>query len=112
MLTTRTSYVMVRCVKIGAMKNTRLSIILAALVLASPLAHASLASGAHEFKEDAKTAGRDTGHAVSHAVHAVGHGAKSAGHAIGHGAKEAGHAVADTTKHGYHATKKFVTGHS
>jgi Ni/Co efflux regulator RcnB len=83
------------------MKKTRISIIVAALVMASPLAHASLASGAHQFKEDARTAGRDTGHAVGHAARAVGHGAKSAGHA-----------VADATKHGYHATKKFVTGHA
>jgi Ni/Co efflux regulator RcnB len=94
------------------MKKTRISIIVAALVMASPLAHASLASGAHQFKEDARTAGRDTGHAVGHAARAVGHGAKSAGQAIGHGAKSAGHAVADATKHGYHATKKFVTGHA
>jgi hypothetical protein len=72
-----------------------------ALALASPMAHASLKSGAHQFKTDAKRAGKETGHAVRDAVHAVGHGAKSAGHA-----------VADASKHGYHATRKFVTGHS
>ncbi|HWT39194.1 MAG TPA: hypothetical protein VN289_23105 [Paraburkholderia sp.] len=82
------------------MKTSRISLIAAVLALASPLAHASLASGAHQFKTDAKAAGKDTGHAVRNAVHAVGHGAKSAGHA-----------VADATKHGYHATRKFVTGH-
>jgi hypothetical protein len=71
--------------------------VLAAL---SPLAHASVASDAHEVKSDVKTAGKETGHAVRGTVHAVGRGAKAAGHA-----------VADATKHGYHATKKFVTGH-
>lgn len=84
------------------MKNTnRISIVVLALAAISPLAHASLASGAHQFKSDVKTAGRDTGHAVRNGVHAIGHGVKSAGHA-----------VADTPKHGYHATKKFVTGHA
>lgn len=112
MLTCRISCVTIRYGTIGAMKKTTISIVVAALAMVSSLAHASLASGAHRFKEDAKTAGRETGHAVGHAAHAVGDGAKSAGHAIGHGAKSAGHAVADTTKHGYHATKKFVTGHS
>ncbi|MDR5782289.1 hypothetical protein QCE63_23070 [Caballeronia sp. LZ065] len=73
-----------------------LPLVLAAL---SPLAHASLAEGAHEFKEDAKSAGRQTGHA-----------ARDAAHAIGQGAKTAGHAVADTSKRGYHATKKWITG--
>ena len=82
------------------MKTPRISIIVAMLAVVSPLAHASLASGAHQCKTDAKTAGRETGHAVRDGVHAVGHGAKAAGHA-----------VADATKHGYHATKKFVTGH-
>jgi hypothetical protein len=80
------------------MKKTIVVLMLAAL---SPLAHASLASGAHQFKNDAKTAGKKTGHAVHEAATAVGHGAKAAGHA-----------VADATKHGYHATKKFVTGHA
>lgn len=72
-----------------------------ALVLAvlSSLAHASLATGAHAFKEDTKAAGKKTGHAV-----------RDAAHAVGSGAKAAGHAVADATRHGYHATKKFVTG--
>ncbi|SMG06679.1 hypothetical protein [Paraburkholderia susongensis] len=83
------------------MKKTRISIIVCMLAVLSPLAHASLATGAHEFKSDVKTAGKKTGHAVSDAVHAVGRGAKSAGHS-----------VADATKHGYHATKKFVTGHA
>ncbi|WP_434111716.1 hypothetical protein [Paraburkholderia caffeinilytica] len=81
-------------------KNTKISIVLFALVVLSPLAHASLATGAHEFKNDVKTAGKKSGHAVRDATHAVGRGAKTAGHA-----------VADTTRHGYHATKKFVTGH-
>jgi hypothetical protein len=84
------------------MKNmTRISLVVLALASVSPLAHASVASGAHQFKRDVKTAGRDTGHAVRNGVHAIGHGAKTAGHA-----------VADATKHGYHATKKFVTGHA
>jgi len=76
-------------------------VVVAVLAALSPLAHASLASGAHQFKSDAKTAGKETGHAVHNAAVAVGHGAKAAGHA-----------VADTTKRGYHATKKFVTGHA
>ncbi|HEX7913753.1 MAG TPA: hypothetical protein VF534_37535 [Paraburkholderia sp.] len=80
------------------MKKTIIVFVLAAL---SPLAHASVSSGAHKFKSDVKTAGKNTGHAVHNAAVAVGHGAKAAGHA-----------VADTTKHGYHATKKFVTGHA
>ncbi|NML31013.1 hypothetical protein HHL14_09215 [Paraburkholderia sp. G-4-1-8] len=83
------------------MKRTRVSLVLLVLTALSPLAHASVASGAHTFKNDVKTAGRNTGHAVRDATHAVGHGVKSAGHA-----------VADATRHGYHATKKFVTGHA
>ena len=83
------------------MKKTRISIILFVLAVLSPLAHANLATGAHEFKSDVKTAGKKSGHAVRDATHAVGRGAKTAGHA-----------VADTTRHGYHATKKFVTGHA
>jgi hypothetical protein len=82
------------------MKKTGISIVLFVLAGLSPLAHASLATGAHEFKNDVKTAGKKTGHAV-----------RGIAHAVGHGTKEAGHAIADTTKHGYHATKKFVTGH-
>ena len=82
------------------MKKRRISIILFVLAMLSPLAHATLATGAHEFKNDVKTAGKKTGHAARDAVHAV-----------GHGTKKAGHAVADATRHGYHATKKFVTGH-
>jgi hypothetical protein len=82
------------------MNKMKISFVAVVLAVASSMAHASLSSGAHEFKNDVKTAGRNTGHAVRGAVHAVGHGAKSAGHA-----------VADATKHGYHATKKFVTGH-
>jgi hypothetical protein len=83
------------------MKKTRNSIIVFVLAALSPLAHASLATGAHEFKNDVKTAGKKSGHAVRDATHAVGRGAKTAGHA-----------VAGATKHGYHATKKFVTGHA
>lgn len=86
--------------RIRLMKKTRISIILFVLAVLSPLAHASLAAGAHEFKNDAKTAGKNSGHAVRDGVHAVGRGAKTAGHA-----------VADATRHGYHSTKKFVTGH-
>lgn len=92
------------------MKKTILLVLPIALAALSPLAHASLAEGAHEFKEDAKSAGRQTGHAARDAAHAVGEGAKSAGHAIGEGAKSAGHAVADASKRGYHATKEWVTG--
>ncbi|OLL30704.1 hypothetical protein BTH42_15745 [Burkholderia sp. SRS-W-2-2016] len=83
------------------MKKTRIALILATLTALSPLAHASVSSGAHQFKSDVKTAGRNTGHAVRDGAHAVGHGFKSAGHA-----------VADATRHGYHATRKFVTGHA
>jgi hypothetical protein len=83
------------------MKKTRNSIIVFVLAALSPLAHASLATGAHEFKNDVKTAGKKTGHAVRDATHAVGRGAKTAGHA-----------VAGATRHGYHATKKFVTRHA
>lgn len=81
-------------------KKTRIHIILFALAALSPLAHASLATGAHEFKNDVKTAGKKSGHAI-----------RDAAHAVGHDAKTAGHAVAEATKNGYHATKKFVTGH-
>ncbi|ACC75463.1 hypothetical protein PPMP20_03295 [Paraburkholderia phymatum] len=81
------------------MKTSRISLIVAVLAFASPFAHASLASSAHQLKTDAKAAGKETGHAVRNGVHAIGHGAKSAGRA-----------VADATKHGYHATRKFVTG--
>ncbi|MFL9937355.1 hypothetical protein P0D88_52685 [Paraburkholderia sp. RL18-103-BIB-C] len=83
------------------MKKTGISIILFVLAVLSPLAHANLATGTHEFKNDVKTAGKKSGHAVREATHAVGRGAKTAGHA-----------VADTARHGYHATKKFVTGHA
>ncbi|WP_044043757.1 hypothetical protein [Caballeronia insecticola] len=76
-----------------------LPIAFVALTALSPLAHASLAEGAHEFKEDVKSAGRQTGHA-----------ARDAAHAVGNGAKSAGHAVADASKRGYHATRKWVTG--
>ncbi|SAK97420.1 signal peptide protein [Caballeronia temeraria] len=81
------------------MKKTTLLIVPALLIVLSPFAHASLKSGAHQFKEDVKSAGRQTGHA-----------ARDAAHAIGDGAKSAGHAIADTSKRGYHATKKWVTG--
>jgi len=90
----------ISCGKIKLMKKTRISIVLLVLAVLSPLAHASLATGAHEFKNDVKTAGKKTGHA-----------ARDAAHAVGHGTKKAGHAVADATRHGYHATKNFVTGH-
>ena len=90
----------ISCGKIKVMKKTKISIILFVLAVLSPLAHASLATGAHEFKNDVKTAGKKSGHA-----------ARDAAHAVGHGTKMAGHTVADATRHGYHATKKFVTGH-
>ena len=83
-----------------SMMKKRIQILVLLLAALSPLAHASVSEHAHAFKEDVKTAGKQTGHAISDAAHAVGRGAKSAGHA-----------VADATKHGYHATKKFVTGH-
>ncbi|SAK45296.1 signal peptide protein [Caballeronia catudaia] len=81
------------------MKKTTSLIVLFLLIALSPLAHASVASGAHQFKEDVKSAGRQTGHA-----------ARDAAHAIGDGAKSAGHAIADTSKRGYQATKKWVKG--
>lgn len=74
----------------------------------APAAHADLSEGAHQFKSDVKTAGKETGHAFRDAGHAVAHGAKTAGHAVAHGAKSAGHAIANTTSHGYHATKQWV----
>ncbi|MGF7132959.1 hypothetical protein P3T40_004450 [Paraburkholderia sp. EB58] len=79
------------------MKKFRL--LLAALTLAAltPLAHADLSEGAHQFKTDVKTAGKETGHAIG-----------NAGRAVAHGAKTAGHAVARTTRHGYYATKRWV----
>jgi hypothetical protein len=80
------------------------------MLAVSPFAHASLESGAHDFMEDVKSAGRKTGVAIGDTARAVGHGAKEAGIAVGHGARDAGHAVADASKNGYHATKKFVTG--
>ncbi|MGF6721263.1 hypothetical protein P3T43_000604 [Paraburkholderia sp. GAS41] len=85
-------------------------LLLASLTLATlaPLAHADFAEGAHQFKTDVKTAGKETGHAIGNAGRAVGHGVNSAGHAVAHGAKTAGHAVANTTRHGYYATKHWV----
>jgi hypothetical protein len=79
------------------MKKFRL--LLAALTLAAltPLAHADLSEGAHQFKTDVKTASKETGHAIG-----------NAGRAVAHGAKTAGHAVARTTRHGYYATKRWV----
>ena len=79
------------------MKKFRL--LLAALTLAAltPLAHADLSEGAHQFKTDVKTAGKETGHAIG-----------NAGHAVAHGAKTAGHAIANTTRNGYHKTKRWV----
>lgn len=76
-----------------------LALTVATTAAVSPLAHASVASDAHAFKEGVKEAGRKTGHAVADAARTVGHGAKAAGHA-----------VADTTKRGYYATKKAVKG--
>jgi hypothetical protein len=72
---------------------------LAALTLTalSPLAHADLSQGAHQFKTDVKTAGKETGHAF-----------RDAGHAVAHGAKTAGHAIANTTRNGYYKTKHWV----
>jgi hypothetical protein len=77
----------------------KLRILTTALVFAtlSPLAHADFSEGAHQFKSDVKTAGKQTGHAF-----------RDAGHAIAHGAKTAGHAVADTTRSGYYKTKHWV----
>ena len=46
-----------------------------------------------------KAAGKQGGHAVRDAAHAVGRGAKEAGHAVGGAAKQ-----------GWHATKKAVKG--
>jgi len=79
------------------MKKFRL--LLAALTIAalSPVAHADLSQGAHQFKSDVKSAGKATGHAF-----------RDAGHAVAHGAKKVGHAVANTTRNGYHATKRGV----
>lgn len=88
-----------RYAKIARMKKTTSLIVPFLLIALSPLAHASVASGAHQFKEDLKPAGRQTGHA-----------ARDAAHAIGDGAKSAGHAIADTSKRGYQATKKWVKG--
>src|SRR5476651_2563236 len=51
----------ISCGKIKVMKKTRISIILFVLAVLSPLAHASLATGAHEFKNDVKTAGKKSG---------------------------------------------------
>ncbi|MEW6341304.1 MAG: hypothetical protein RXR20_33710 [Paraburkholderia sp.] len=87
-----------------------LSTALAALTFTTlaPLAHADLSEGAHQFKSDVKTAGKETGHAIANGARAVGHGAKRAGHAVAHGAKSAGHAIAHTTSNGYHATKQWV----
>ncbi|WP_144153441.1 hypothetical protein [Paraburkholderia sp. BCC1885] len=90
------------------MKKFRLLLATLTLTALTPLAHADLAEGAHQFKTDVKTAGKETGHAIGNAGRAVGHGARSAGHAIGRGAKSAGHAVANTTRNGYHATRRWV----
>lgn len=74
---------------------------LAALVALAPVSSATYAADAQSFKQDVKTAGKKTGHAV-----------RDAALAIGHGARKAGHAVADATKRGYHATKRAVGGDS
>jgi hypothetical protein len=77
----------------------KLRILTTALLFAAlnPLAHADVSEGAHQFKSDVKTAGKQTGHAF-----------RDAGHAIAHGAKTAGHAVASTTRNGYYKTKHWV----
>jgi hypothetical protein len=79
------------------MKKFRLSLATLTLAALTPLAHADFAEGAHQFKTDVKTAGKETGHAIG-----------NAGRAVAHGAKTAGHAVARTTRHGYYATKRWV----
>ena len=79
------------------MKKFRLSVATLTLAALTPLAHADFAEGAHQFKADVKTAGKETGHAIG-----------NAGRAVAHGAKTAGHAVARTTRHGYYATKRWV----
>lgn len=88
----------------------RITLLAFAIAFMSPLAHASMASDAHAFKEGVKEAGRKTGHAVADVARTIGHGARDAGTAIGHGARDAGHAVADTTKRGYRATKEAIKG--
>jgi hypothetical protein len=79
------------------MKKFRLLLATLTLAALTPLAHADFAEGAHQFKTDVKTAGKETGHAIG-----------NAGRAVAHGAKTAGHAVARTTRHGYYATKRWV----
>jgi hypothetical protein len=79
------------------MKKHRLLLTALAFAALSPLAHADVSQGAHQFKSDVKSAGKATGHAF-----------RDAGHAIAHGTKKAGHAVANTTRNGYHATKRWV----
>lgn len=82
------------------MTKTKISIMAFVLAAVSSLAHASLATDARAFKNGVKTAGKQTGHAV-----------RDAAHAVGRGAKGAGHTVAGATRNGYHATKRAVTGH-
>jgi hypothetical protein len=79
------------------MKKFRLLLATLTLAALTQLAHADLSEGAHQFKTDVKTAGKETGHAIG-----------NAGRAVAHGAKTAGHAVARTTRHGYYATKRWV----
>jgi hypothetical protein len=79
------------------MKKFRLLLATITLAVLTPLAHADFAEGAHQFKTDVKTAGKETGHAIG-----------NAGHAVAHGAKTAGRAIANTTRNGYHATKRWV----
>lgn len=92
------------------LRTTILTFSITAMTALSPLAHASMASDAHAFKEGVKEAGKKTGHAVADVARTIGHGAKEAGLTIGHGARDAGHAVADTTKRGYQATKEAIKG--
>ena len=79
------------------MKKLRFLTTVLVFAALSPLAHADLSEGAHQFKSDVKTAGKETGHAIS-----------NAGHAVAHGAKTAGHAVANSTRNGYYKTKHWV----
>jgi hypothetical protein len=52
---------------------TKFRLLLATLTLATlpSLAHADFAEGAHQFKTDVKTAGKETGHAIGNAGHAA-----------------------------------------
>ncbi|CAM2191925.1 conserved exported protein of unknown function [Paraburkholderia kururiensis] len=107
------------------MKKTKLLALTVALAAISPFAHADLSEDAHALKEDVKTAGKDTGHAIAHGAKEAGHdiasgakvvghgvasGAKVVGHGVASGAKAVGHGIADTSRKGYEATKRAVKG--